>query len=280
MTIETGLSLVNGRWAEAIPVRDRGLAYGHGVFETARLCEGKLALWPLHLERMVEGAKRLSIPLDCSTLQAHVEILCSRCPADGVVKVIVTAGVSGRGYRPSGESEPLYILQWLPLPDYPREWGQQGISLRICDHRLSANRILAGIKHLNRLDQVLARIEWQDEYQEGLMLDLQDRVIEGTCSNLFCSVDGKWLTPVLDNCGVAGVLRRYLMQQLFPLMDVAVEETSLAIEDLQNVDEIFMCNSIAGIWPVRRIEGLGEWFPGSGVQTISSLLAQAIPCYK
>lgn len=280
MATETGLSLVNGCWAESIPVRDRGLAYGHGVFETARLCEGNLPLWSLHLERMVEGAKCLSIPLDSSTLQAHLETLLASCPAEGVIKIILTAGVSGRGYRTSLESEPLYILQWLPLPDYPREWGRQGISVRICEHRLSANRKLAGIKHLNRLDQVLARMEWQDQYQEGLMLDQQDRVIEGTCTNLFCSVGGKWLTPVLDNCGVAGVLRHYLMEQLFPLMNAAVEETDLAIGDLQKMDEIFMCNSVAGIWPVRRIEGLGELHPGTGVQTISALLTQAIPCYK
>ncbi len=271
--------LLNGSWTDPFPLIDRGLSYGHGLFETMRLYGGSIPLWLHHLQRLSFGADRLAIKLDVPLLQSYLDTLLASCPRDGVIKVILTAGVGGRGYQTNASSEPSYVLLWFPVPTSLMEWSPQGVSLTLCEHRLPSNPRLAGIKHLNRLDQVLARMEWQNECQEGLMLDQQGRVIEGTATNLFCLRKGRWLTPSLHDCGVAGVMRQYLLDSLLPGMGLSVSEVVLNIDELSAMDELFVCNSVSGVWPVRTIAGVGSWPAGTGVQAIRSRLQQEFPCY-
>ena len=273
------LCLVDGSWADSVPVTDRGLAYGHGLFETMRLYGGSIPLLSHHLKRLSFGGDRLAIKLDAPLLQSYLDTFLADCPCDGVIKVILTAGAGGRGYQTIASSKPIYVLLWFPVPASLTEWSPQGISLTLCKHRLSSNAKLAGIKHLNRLDQVLARMEWQDEYQEGLMLDQQGRVIEGTAANLFCLRGNQWLTPALQDCGVAGVMRQYLMETLLPEMGLPVSEAALNLDDLRRMDELFICNAVSGVWPVLAVAGIGDWLLGAGVQAIRSRLQQEFPCY-
>ncbi len=271
--------LVNGSWTDTVPATDRGLAYGHGLFETMRLYRGSIPLWSHHIKRLSAGVDQLAIRLDLLLLQSYLDTFLVGCPQDGVIKVMVTAGLGGRGYQTIASSNPNYVLLWFPLPSSLTEWSPQGVSLTLCEHRLPSNPRLAGIKHLNRLDQVLARMEWQDEHQEGIMLDQQGHVIEGTATNLFCLRESQWLTPSLQDCGVAGVMRQYLMESLLPGMGSSVSEAALKVDDLRVMDELFICNAVSGVWPVRAIAGIGNWSPGAAVQAIRSRLQQEFPCY-
>lgn len=275
-----GYCLVNGQWSDVIPVRDRGLAYGHGVFETIRLCDGKLLMADLHLGRLKRGAERLSIPVDLPRLQSNLEVLLSHTPDQGVLKVMYTAGEGARGYRTYPETPPTIIVQWGPLPDYPAAWATEGVSVMVCEQRLASAPQLAGIKHLNRLEQVLGRMEWQDQFQEGLMRDGEGHLIEGTMTNLFCFSEGGWLTPVLKNCGVAGVMRQYLIDTLMPAMNCPVREAQLSLESLSGMEELFVCNSIAGIWPIRHIADVGQWQQGKATKAVSSALSENFACFS
>ncbi len=252
--------LVNGEAQEALSIHDRGLHYGDGLFETMAVVNGVLPLWAQHMTRLCNDARRLGIPPpDLNLLQAEAERLCNGV-SQGVLKIILTRG-AGRGYRIPSEATPTRILYRYPWPAWPAAYADHGVRVRICELRLAGNPRLAGIKHLNRLEQVLARSEWQDEaIAEGLLLDQAGHVIEGTQSNVFIVQAGRLLTPRLSQCGVAGVMRGLIMTQAQQLA-IACEEAELRLAQVLEADEVFLCNSLAGIWPVRAI---GEvTYPGS-----------------
>ncbi|MBK1674199.1 aminodeoxychorismate lyase [Ectothiorhodospira shaposhnikovii] len=246
--------LVNGRPASVLPLNDRGLQYGDGLFETLRIRQGRPCHWQRHLERLRDGCHRLGFAApDADVLEAEAGRIAASHP-EGVLKLMVTRGSGPRGYRPPASPSPTRILVGSPLPEMPSAWRQDGVQARICRMRLSSNPALAGIKHLNRLEQVLARSEWEDEYQEGLMLDGEGQVVEGTMSNLFLIRDGMLLTPSLDRCGVAGITRARLME-IAAGMGVACRRTRIDTDELFRAEGLFLCNTLIGIWPVRCLEG-------------------------
>jgi 4-amino-4-deoxychorismate lyase len=243
--------LVNGRAGQVDPL-DRGLQYGDGVFETMAVRDGRARFVDWHLARLAEGARRLLLPVpDPERLLGQIA---AAWPGDrGVVKLIWTRGAAGRGYRPPTAAEPTCIAAGFAWPVWPETAWSEGIRLRYCRIRLARNPVLAGIKHLNRLEQVLARAEWDDErIAEGLMLDDMGQVISGTQSNLFAVVARQIVTPALDQCGVAGVMRRafssWAADQASPVV-----ERSLRPEELETATEIFVTNALIGAWPVREL---------------------------
>mgnify|MGYP000152111250 CR=1 FL=1 len=174
--------------------------------------------------------------------------------SDGALKIIVTRGSGGRGYRPDPAARSRRILHWFPAPAHPPSWSSEGVCTRFCTTTLGRNPRLAGIKHLNRLEQVLARAEWEDPaIAEGLMLDSEGLVIEGTMSNIFVEREGRLLTPRLDRAGVEGVVRALVLEQA-RAQGIVCEERDLAPQDLLEADALFLSNSLIGIWPVRRLE--------------------------
>jgi 4-amino-4-deoxychorismate lyase len=245
---------IDGQPAQALPLTDRGLHYGDGLFETMALHEGRIRRLDMHLERLRDGCRRLGFPdLNEDTLRRELAAA-SRGQGDAVLKLVITRGAGGRGYRPPVQASVTRILFRYPWPDYPSDWSQQGIELRICRTRLGLNPMLAGLKHLNRLEQVMARAEWEEGAQEGLMLDADGNVVEGTMTNLFVSpAEGQLVTPDLALAGVAGVTRRHILERARG-QGLAVQVRRLALDELLESREIFVCNSIAGVWPVRRIE--------------------------
>jgi len=266
MPAEAPLVAVNGVLGDSVSSFDRGFAYGDGIFETCRLHQGEPALWPLHVQRLSLGAERLQIPLNLEALERQRRQIQSAAAQaghlNGVLKVILTRGQGGRGSAPPVNLSP--TLCWQFFPGIKTHWADNaraGIQLRVCDRRLPENPNLAGLKHLNRLDYVLARSEWADEYPEGLLLDRQDHVIEGTLSNLFAWVDDQLCTPALELAGVAGVMRRFVMDSLAPQLGLSVVERQLTLEDLARARELFMCNSVFGIWPVIRLLPNGLDYP-------------------
>lgn len=244
--------LINGESCDHIAATDRGLHYGDGVFETLAVANGRPQFWQAHMERLQDGCSRLAIPQpDTALLAAETAAVCEG-QARAVVKLIVTRGSGGRGYRLPDPVAPRRIVSSYPWPGY--SIPEEGITLRLCRTPLACNPVLAGIKHLNRLEQVLARSEWTDEsIHEGLMLDLDGCVVEGTMSNLFGVRDGVLLTPDLARCGVAGVMRRQVLS-LARELGIPCEILRITAEELKGLDALFITNSLIGIWPVARLE--------------------------
>ncbi len=246
---------INGQPSELVglSVLDRGLAYGDGVFETIRVGRNGPVLMSYHLDRLRDGLHRLGISLDWPGLQTELD----KYPGfqqPGIVKLIITRGQGSRGYSCAENSIPTRILTTHPEPIYPTSYFEKGIAVFPCKNRLANNPTLAGIKHLNRLEQVLARQEWRDqEFQEGLMLDQRNNVVEGVFSNVFLVRNEDVLTPKLGECGVSGVMRRWLLEQ-FSITDYNVIESDLSRDEFVNADERFFCNSVYGVWPVSSFE--------------------------
>lgn len=240
--------LINGVAQSSIEAVDRGLHYGDGLFETIAVTKGKPQLWQTHMDRLLEGCRRLEIPPpDLGQLRQEVDQLC--CGEDkAVLKLIITRGSGGRGYRPPVPAHPNRLLFRYPWPEHADE--KAGIVVRLCATPVSCNPALAGIKHLNRLEQVLARQEWDDDsVGEGLMSDGRGNVIEGTMSNLFAVRDGVLLTPDLGECGIAGVMRAQVLK-LAEALSQPYQIIKLPAAELAQMDELFITNSIIGIRPV------------------------------
>ena len=249
------LSWADGQPADNVPLKDRGLAYGDGLFETIAVRAGQPVLLDRHLQRLDEGCRRLALAADHVLIRSEV-LAYAAALGDGVLKLILTRGDSLRGYGASPEALPRRILQASPAAAYPEAYALQGIALFDCATRLAEQPLLAGLKHLNRLEQVIARSEWQDPaYAEGLMRDTSGRVIEGVFSNLFMVRDGALLTADLHRCGVAGVMRAALLAEAERL-GIPCHVTDISLAQLQQADEIFLCNSVYGVWPVRAYADL------------------------
>jgi 4-amino-4-deoxychorismate lyase len=244
--------LINGQPATSVSVSDRGLAYGDGVFETFRIAAGgKLLFEDLHLQRLSLGCERLGIALTLDQVKAELATALELRSAQAeILKLIVTRGVSGRGYRPDISNASTRIITLHTLPPNNQIHAEQGIKAFICSQRLCAQPALAGIKHLNRLEQVLASREWPDEtYQEGIMLDMEGNVVEGTRSNIFIVDGGDIMTDSLATCGISGVMRQILLQCFGDRLNVG----KFNLQQLYAADEVFFCNSIFGVWPLRHL---------------------------
>lgn len=242
---------LNGQPLDPGLQRDRGLAYGDGLFETIAVRRAQPRLLDRHLQRLTTGCQRLRIPCDIAQLDAEIRAYAALL-GEGVAKLLLTRGDGLRGYAPPADPEVRRLLLGSPTPAYPPAHATEGIALYPCTTRLATQPLLAGLKHLNRLEQVLARGEWTStDYAEGLMLDQDGRPIEGVFSNLFLVCAGRLQTPALDHCGVAGVLRGLLLD-LAAQAGIQSEVRPLALDDLLGADEVFLCNSQYGIWPVRR----------------------------
>lgn len=257
-------SWVNGRESNSIGIEERALQYGDGVFETMRIEAGHLQYWPQHRQRLLEGVQRLSIQLDMQALDQEIAGFCAGVE-NGVVKLLVGRGIGGRGYAYAPQMQASRILSLYPLPVYPQHYYLQGIRLRWCETRMAETSVLAGIKHLNRLEHVLARNEWCDEAEEGLMLDTGERVIEGTMSNIFSVKAGELFTPELAGNGVLGVIRGMILQAA-KAQGVTCHEVALSQQQLLQADELFVCNSIIGIWPVSVLAETRFIAPGPVTQ--------------
>jgi 4-amino-4-deoxychorismate lyase len=247
--------LINGESKAHIEISDRGFQYGDGLFETIEVRDGQAVFFERHLERLKSGCHRLYIPFpDAQLLSFEVKELCRQWPsARAVLKIIVTRGTGGRGYRQPDVIQPTRVLSLHSYPDYPGIYSEQGIVARVCATRVGLNPALAGIKHLNRLEQVMARAEWNDPaIQEGLMLDINDHVIEGTMTNLFYVKNNSLYTAVLTQSGVAGIMRGIIMM-LSADHGLSVIEHAFTKDELLSADEAFVCNSIIGIWPIKQM---------------------------
>lgn len=248
------LSTINGVITQHVSVYDRGLQYGDGLFETIQYCNGKLMYWQQHYQRLFNDAAKLGIA--CADQQywlQDIQALLSRTQAADhyAVKLVLTRGNSERGYAIAKNTQPNRIVQLSATTK--QNPGEAGIDATFCKHRLSSNPLLAGIKHLNRLDNVIARQELGKRYHEGVVLNQQGCVVEGTMSNLFIVKAGRISTPEIQDCGVDGIVRQQLIK-LSKKSDRAIEIKSVQVQDVLDADELFFSNSLAGVFSANRID--------------------------
>ena len=244
--------IINGHQGDQISTIDRGLIYGDGVFETIAVKQGEIQFWDDHLKRLEHGCDVLSItPPDFSELKKETQQLI-QAKQNCIIKIIVTRGVGGRGYKPEKTST-TRIVQKFPWPDLLASF-KQGVEVTQCQFQLAQQSKLAQIKHLNRLEQVLARSEWEDDYQEGLVCDTKENIIEGTSSNVFFEQNNCLITPDLTQCGVAGVMRKKIIEYCLA-NDIQLQIRDLHSSEVADMEGMMLCNSVIGVWPVRRYCG-------------------------
>jgi 4-amino-4-deoxychorismate lyase len=270
-------TLINGEPENTISVLDRGLHYGDGIFETIKVTGGRLLFLEQHLQRLIAGSKRLGFPQPpVDRIVAEAKSLVDGT-AEAVIKIVVTRGQGGRGYRLPEHTRLNRIIIRYPWVDYPERYYTAGVTMRLCNSRLSANPQLAGIKHLNRLEQIIARSEWQDpSIAEGLMLDQEENVVEGTMSNVFLYKGNRLTTPPLRNCGVAGIMRQRVLN-IAQDLGISFDISEVKPKDLLSANEMFLTNSLIGIWPVKEFihdGGVIGYQPGPITRQLTQALAQ------
>lgn len=242
--------LINGRGDVAISPMDRGFAYGDGVFRTLRVQQGAPDCWALHYKKLVEDCNVLRIVCpSADLLLADIERLFAP-EENAIAKIIISRGEGERGYAVPALAQPTRVVIKTPFPHYPETNFNEGVRLHLCNLRLSYQPQFAGIKHLNRLENVMARMEWTDNtITDGLLLDEKDRAIECTMSNVFARFGKSLVTPDLSLCGVAGITRGRILEAA-PQLGLSVKVADLPLDKLMQADEIITCNSLYGAWQV------------------------------
>jgi 4-amino-4-deoxychorismate lyase len=261
MPVSTPLGLpdtmwVDGRPADEVSLLDRGLHYGDGLFETIACVGGGARFLSRHLKRLSSGCVRLAVPEPDSDELTREIGAAAAGSSRAVVKLILTRGRARvRGYGFSGEDSPTRIMLRYPWKGVDEREVREGVRVRLADLRLGENPKLAGLKHLNRLEQVLARNEWSDDsIAEALLFSSSGALISGTMTNVFLVHEGKLATPRLDRCGVAGVMRE-VVGELSARCGIDFNERPLDRTDLEAAQEIFLTNALTGIRPVRELAG-------------------------
>ena len=256
---------------DGAPANDRGLAYGDGLFETMRADRGGLPWFERHWGRLSEGAARLRMGLpDRALVETNIHDMLAD-GGDGVLKLLVTRGAGSRGYGGAVGIEPTWMLSRHPLSPPARA---DGLRVRWCDTRLGVQPLLAGIKHCNRLEQVLARGEWSGgDWDEGLVRDTDGNVVSATSANLFVLRDGRWRTPRVDRCGVAGICRGWVLET------VGASEAILSMDDVGRADALVLTNAVRGILPVARL-GDRAWPPHPATRELQRRLAAEHPAFN
>lgn len=259
------------RAAGGVSPYDRGLQFGDGLFETIACRAGIPRFLSWHLERLSLGCERLRMGLpDLPQIRDEVRMLASSAQ-NSLVKIMLTRGVAtARGYAPSGHEKPTRVTFRYPWPHENPTWSQDGVRVRVASLRVGENPALAGLKHLNRLEQILARLESNDG-EESLLFGSSGRLVSGTMSNVFVVRDSRLLTPRLDSFGVSGIMRRVVLAEA-ALLGIEAEECDLRADDLAAAGEVFLTNARIGIWPVREIDSR-TLKPGPITRALQSRLA-------
>ncbi|MBC7657981.1 MAG: aminodeoxychorismate lyase [Frankiaceae bacterium] len=266
----TAIVICDGVIVPQLDPADRGLAYGDGVFETLLVNKALPAWWHRHWNRLLRGATALGIP---APAEVAVRRACATLMKDAsgpcVLKIICTRGASGRGYGPPASPVPTVIVSTHPQPE-----PIGPVTLRWCQMTWALQPRLAGIKHLNRLEQVLARSEWNDpDIFDGIVCDTEDRVVSATSGNLFAMIGGQWLTPRVDRCGIAGIVRGWLLDEV-----ADARQADLSAAQVSHAEALFICNAVRGILPVRRL-GLREWPVHPAITGLREKLLAANPAF-
>lgn len=235
-----------------ISINDRCFLYGDGFFSTVRVTRGMPQLWPLHLARLQHTARQLAITIaDWNQLtHAVTKTIETEQLTNAVLKIQISRGEGSRGYSVQGIATPNIVISHSNLPDY-HHWQQQGMKIGLAELRLAVQPALAGLKHCNRLEQVLLKKEASErQFDDLLVCDQQGYITEAIAANLFLHRDGRWYTPELSRAGVAGVMRSQLLT-----LQRDIEQVNWQLPELANVDAMVLTNALMGAVPVQSYNG-------------------------
>jgi 4-amino-4-deoxychorismate lyase len=267
--------VINGAVGAAVDAQDRGLAYGDGVFRTLRVRRGRPDRWALHYAKLAHDCHALQIACPEQAVLENELSLAIGTERDCIAKIIITRGAGKRGYAIDGTESPTRIVQTSPLPAYPAQYEEEGVRVHICETRLCSQPRLAGVKHLNRLENVLARMEWNDpQIAEGLLFDHEENLIEGTMSNIFLRCGTELFTPDLSRCGVAGVTRDRVMAAAGSV-GLSASIRNISMDFFQAAEEVLLCNSVIGVWHVRECSSR-RWASGAFAKKVRQILHDEI----
>lgn len=238
-----------------MPVYDRGFSFGDGVFETMRVERGCIPLWKYHRERLLKGLAALQIEAPIQRLERSFQLqqqaIARYSPAHGVSKLVVTRGSSAGGYQYPPALEPNIVLTYT----------NKAMSVAAPEHlyrsavAVYGDPRVAGIKHLSRLENVLAREEAGCAgYSDAVLSRDHGGLLETTNSNLFFeTASGALVTPLLDNAGVNGVMKRFITDVIAPELGIAVVERPVHWQELSGFIAAFKTNAVSGVTPVASI---------------------------
>jgi len=243
--------LVNGEISSLVETSNRGLNYGDGLFETLVVQSGRPRRWQAHMDRLGLGCERLGLAMPPQSILLREVQTVSAGLVDAVVKIIITRGGEVRTYMPQEEENCVRIVSAHRYPKGIAKLARKGVRARLCDLRLAIQPALGGMKHLNRLEQVLASAELRDTgAAEGILLDREDHVVCAVSANIFLVLEERLLTPRLDLCGVRGVVRAHILANF----SARCEQRRVTLDMLYEADEVFICNTVKGIVPVTAID--------------------------
>ncbi len=244
--------LINGEYQSHLPANDRSIQFGDGCFTTARITAGEVRFLSQHIARLQQACQRLAIPFtQWQILETEMSEM-ARSHNTAVLKVIISRGSGGRGYNPAQCEYPVRILSVSGFPSFYTEWKTNGITLGLSSVQMGINPSLAGIKHLNRLEQVLIRAELEQTNQhEAIVLDSDGMMVECCAANLFWREGDSVYTPYVNRSGVNGTMRQHIMAELAQQGRV-VHQVRAKPDALLHADEAFICNALMPIIPVRQ----------------------------
>lgn len=246
------MTLVDGEPSEQIDASDRAIAYGDGCFTTIAKVSGVIQLLDDHMQRLQLACQILDIHFsDWATLKRQI-VDVSEAERNIVIKVIVSRGSGGRGYSPIGADKPITILSLHQIPVHYNDWRESGIRLGLSQVRLAKQSALHGVKHLNRLEQVLAKQHTDNTVNDVLVCDTDNMIVETSAANIFWQVESQWFTPDLSESGVEGVMRNYFLSVLSQ-NGIRVQVVRAHYTMLKYASSIFICNSLMIMVPVREI---------------------------
>lgn len=266
-------ALVNGVKSNTLSIADRAVLYGDSVFETVAVSKQKPLLLEDHLARLELGAQALKIHYNKIKLIKEINSLISLSKVNSVMRITISRGEGGRGYQPNKQMKGTRIISLHDMPSGVKKRQTEGIILGLSSIKLSQQPALAGHKHSNRLEQVLASIEISEKTDEVIMLDSENNVICGSKSNIFILLNGTWVTPRLLKAGIAGVMRGKIMTLLKENNIPFNEHKTLTLKEVKNAEALFVSNSLIGLWPVRQF--IAQPFAIGSCQPILHLLKKS-----
>ncbi len=246
---------INGTPASLLAASDRAAQFGDGSFTTARVIDGEIQYFSAHIERLKKATQRLMIEgVDWPALSAEMTHA-AHLRGEGVVKAIISRGVGGRGYSPQGCSTPTRIVSSSDYPAHYHQWRQEGVKLKLSPVALSQNTLFAGIKHLNRLEQVMIRLHLdQTDAHEALVVDTSGILVECCAANIFWRKGYQVFTPELSGSGVAGIMRSHIISLLEQSGIYTISIVQQTPEILREADEVIICNALMPVLPVRQAD--------------------------
>ena len=251
-----------------VSILDRGFCYGDALFETMRVYSGKIFQLDQHLDRLEQGAQNIFLKLPESRERIHeilYETFYRNQGADAVIRMTVTRGEGILGKLWQADTSPTLSVHVRPYSAPPAEWYQNGVFISLIQNSATKlGNFQEQIKSTNYLSHILARKQAEDQNSaDGIMVNEQGEVCDGTVSNIFIVKDSELSTPEVNGYVLAGITRQVVLK-LSNDTGTLCKERAMTVDDILQADEVFLTNTGWEILPVARVDGktVGSGQPG------------------